>query len=193
MATLVAGAMLTAAGAAHGAILVFHADLSGLNENPPNASAGTGLGVFTIDDVLDTMQVDITFSGLTGTTTASHVHCCAPAPTNVGVATELPFFTGFPTGVHSGSYSHLFDLTNAATYNPAFVASHGGTASGAEAGLLTGMFTHQAYLNIHSTFAPGGEIRGQLTYVPEPGTWALMILGFGLAGIALRRRREVAV
>jgi hypothetical protein len=25
-------------------------------------------------------------------------------------------------------------------------------------------------------------------FVPEPGTWALMIAGFGLAGAALRRR-----
>lgn len=29
--------------------------------------------------------------------------------------------------------------------------------------------------------------------VPEPATWAMMILGFGLAGAALRRRRETAL
>jgi hypothetical protein len=29
--------------------------------------------------------------------------------------------------------------------------------------------------------------------IPEPGTWALMIGGFGLAGVALRRRRVVAL
>jgi hypothetical protein len=28
--------------------------------------------------------------------------------------------------------------------------------------------------------------------VPEPATWGLMIGGFGLAGMALRRRRQVA-
>ena len=26
--------------------------------------------------------------------------------------------------------------------------------------------------------------------VPEPATWAMMIVGFGLAGAAMRRRRE---
>lgn len=29
---------------------------------------------------------------------------------------------------------------------------------------------------------------GDLTAVPEPGTWALMIVGFGMAGMSLRRR-----
>ncbi len=32
-----------------------------------------------------------------------------------------------------------------------------------------------------------------VTPVPEPGTWALMILGFGLLGARLRRRREARV
>jgi hypothetical protein len=26
--------------------------------------------------------------------------------------------------------------------------------------------------------------------IPEPGTWALMILGFGAVGAAMRRRRQ---
>jgi len=33
---------------------------------------------------------------------------------------------------------------------------------------------------------------GDIAAVPEPGTWGLMIAGFGLAGAALRRRRAVA-
>lgn len=38
---------------------------------------------------------------------------------------------------------------------------------------------------------PGGGI-DVVTSVPEPGAWALMIGGFGLAGVALRRRRALA-
>lgn len=33
----------------------------------------------------------------------------------------------------------------------------------------------------------------KMTAVPEPATWAILILGFGLAGSALRRRRQPAL
>jgi hypothetical protein len=35
-----------------------------------------------------------------------------------------------------------------------------------------------------------GDVTGG---VPEPGTWALMILGFGGAGASLRMRRRTAL
>ena len=52
---------------------------------------------------------------------------------------------------------------------------------------------HQSYPEIYG-YAPIGlsEVRFQGAAVPEPGTWALMILGFGAAGTVLRRRRMVA-
>jgi hypothetical protein len=108
------------------------------------------------------MTVDVVFSGLTTGTTASHIHCCAVPPTNAMVATTVPRFPGFPTGVTSGSYSHTLDMTDAGSYNPAFVTAHGGTVASAEAALLAGLLAGQAYLNIHTTMFPGGEIRGVL-------------------------------
>jgi hypothetical protein len=42
------------------------------------------------------------------------------------------------------------------------VTANGGTTAGAEAALLAGLEAGQAYLNIHTTMFPGGEIRGFL-------------------------------
>lgn len=52
-------------------------------------------------------------------------------------------------------------------------------------------------LDITYTSRGNGSYGGQLTFiraaVPEPGTWALFILGFGTVGYALRRSRKAKV
>jgi hypothetical protein len=137
--------------------------LSSANENPPHpTSSGTGTAFITWDTTTNLMTVQVTFSGLSAGTTASHIHCCIAAPANAGVATTVPTFTGFPLAVTSGTYSHTFDMSNAASYNPAFVAANGGTAASAEAALFAGLQAGHSYLNIHTTAFPGGEIRGFL-------------------------------
>lgn len=52
-------------------------------------------------------------------------------------------------------------------------------------------------INVVGTWDPqtGGSYGGQIDFaaapaVPEPATWAMMIAGFGIAGFAMRRRRE---
>jgi hypothetical protein len=166
--------------------ITYTANLSGLNENPANASPATGFATVIFDQAAHTLFVDVTFAGLTGTTTASHIHCCAVPPTNAGVATVTPTFTGFPLGVTSGAYTHTFDTSLASAWNPAFITANGGTPLSAEAVLAAGLANGQAYLNIHTNVFPGGEIRGVLV-TPEPAT--LTLLGLGLGAAALRRRR----
>ncbi|UTP41267.1 CHRD domain-containing protein [Phenylobacterium sp. LH3H17] len=184
-----AAAAILFAGQANATAFVFETVLLGANEVPFAATPGTGTGRVTFDDVWNTMRVETSFSGLLGTTTVSHIHCCQPAGINAGVATTTPTFTGFPAGATSGSYDHTFDMTLANSYNAAFVTANGGTMASAFAALLNGAKAGNAYLNIHTTSFAGGEIRGQLSLVPEPQTWALMIAGFGMAGAALRRRK----
>ena len=49
--------------------------------------------------------------------------------TNVGVATAVPAFPGFPLMATSGTYSSVvFDLTMTTIYNPAFITLQGGLA-----------------------------------------------------------------
>ncbi|WBS01271.1 CHRD domain-containing protein [Pseudoduganella sp. SL102] len=185
-AALALGLATTAANAT-----VFTATLNGAIEAPPNESPGTGTVTVDFDIATHMMTIDVTFSGLLGLTTAAHIHCCTAAPETgtAGVATELPTFTGFPTGVTSGTYSHVFDTSLAATWNPTFITNNGGTVAGAESAFLAGLESGTAYLNLHSEFAPGGEIRGFLQPVPEPATYALLALGAPVVLLAARRRR----
>src|SRR5687767_7810527 len=168
----------------------FTATLTGSQEVPPTGSPGIGTALVTIDTVTNQLTVNVAFAGLLSPTTVAHIHCCA-GPTGTAIpATTVPSFPGFPVGVTTGTYLQTFDLTLASTYNPAFIAAHGGTVAGAQAAFIAGLLDGQTYFNIHTVMFPGGEIRGQLQVVPEPAT--LLLLASGMVGViaALRKRRD---
>jgi hypothetical protein len=168
--------------------LVFTTTLTGSQEVPPNASPGTGSALVTIDTVTNLMTVNVAFAGLLSPTTIAHIHCCA-GPGGIAIpATTVPSFPGFPVGVTTGTYLQTFDLTLASTYNPAFIAAHGGTVAGAQAAFIAGLLNGQAYFNIHTVQFPNGEIRGQLQAIPEPATLLLMATGLTAAVGVIRRR-----
>ncbi len=184
-------------GTAHAHTVTYTAILNGANEAPSNSSLGTGTATVIIDDHNFTMDVSASFSGLTGTVTASHIHCCTTIPgvSTAGVATVTPTFTGFPSGVTSGTYSHLFDMTaTSGSWNNAFITANGGTTATAFSALLAGLDSGKAYLNIHTTSVSGGEIRGFLVAapVPEPETYGMLLAGLALVGTMARRRKPAA-
>ena len=125
------------------AVFVYQASLDGPSEFPANASPGTGFAQAVYDDVNHTLTMSASFQGLTGTTTAAHIHAVVPDPPEnptASVATQLPSFTTFPLGVTGGSMpATVYDLTLASSWNPAFVTSSGGTTAGAEAALIAAM------------------------------------------------------
>jgi hypothetical protein len=54
------------------------------------------------------------------------------------------------------------------------------------------MNSGQAYLNIHTTVVPGGEIRGFIVLTPEPSSLLLIASGLGAMGGLMRWRRRDA-
>lgn len=165
------------------AATVFEAALLGVNENPPAATPATGTATITINGTQ--LIVSAQFQNLTTGLADGHIHCCVGPAGNAGVAIG---FTGLPLGSTTGIIGGTYDLTLASTFRAAFITGSGGTVELARERFLNELNGGQTYFNLHSQQFPGGEIRGQLrAAVPEPSSWALMILGFGATGAALRR------
>jgi hypothetical protein len=178
--------------------VVYVGTLSGAKEGPPNSSAGTGQARLTIDDHLETIRIEFSFSGLSGNSTAAHIHCCTPEVElgTAGVATTTPFFDGMQPGVNlgvtSGSFDHLYDMTRTGSWNPAFLGAppRNGDTSLAFATLLTAIETGHAYLNIHSSLYSTGEIRTFFTLAPVPEPQSVLMMLAGLAGVAFAAQRR---
>jgi CHRD domain len=198
---IAAAALMLPAPAARAIPMTFGGILSGANEVPPNGSPGAGTVAVVLDPTAETIQTIASFFGLTAPDTAAHIHCCQTMPgTNVGVATTVPAFDGFPLNVTQGTYlSPVFSLEDPSFFNPAFVMLQGGMEQ-AETALIAGIEGGHTYFNIHNSNFPGGEVRTQLlplgVSVPGPivgaGLPGLIAACGGLLALARRRRKLVA-
>jgi hypothetical protein len=185
MVLVIVGAALSNVSHAH--IVVFSTVMNGANQAIPNGSQGSGTATVTLDLDLVTMRVQTNFSNLTGNVTSANLHGPTATP-RVGTAEHATAtFPSFPTGT-SGSYDRTFDLTLASSYDPAFITASGGTISNALNALISALQQERAYLNVHTSAVPSGEIRGFLTAVPEPSAW--MLTALTLVGLAQRRRNQ---
>lgn len=162
MGALAAVALIMLWSPSAGATMLFDASLTGSQEVPPTGSPGTGFGVVVLNDAQTQITVDLSFSGLTAPATAAHIH--GPALAGVNAAVLFPL-SGVPASTSGTVPTQTFAIN----------ATQVGQ-------LESGLF----YMNVHDAVFPGGEIRGQLSEVPEPTTVSLISLGLGSL-LVLRR------
>ena len=208
--TLLAAAITVAVPfSAHATIYQFNAGLSGANERPtPIATTAFGLATLHYDDkgtlanlLDDTFSVSVAAFGLSGPPTGYHIHAAATASETSSVRVNFesaPFIRNL-----SGNDIIIGGTTGVVSVSPGITDGMipATAASGTNAGhpamsFLQALQSQFAYVNIHTALNPSGEIRGQLiqvSAVPEPETYALMLAGLGLVGWVASRRRKAGV
>ena len=178
---LLTTALLALPLAAQAITFQFNANLNGANEVSPSGATGTGLATLFYNDNNSVLTTDDSFSltlgafDLSGIATGMHIH--APAP--VGVSGPV-----------------VVNLAN----SPFMVLNSGGTlliggnnVLPPSSSFLTQLQAGLAYINIHTALNLGGEIRGQLiqvSVVPEPSTYTMLLAGLGLIGLMVRNRAK---
>lgn len=130
------------------------ATMIGANETPAVATPATGQFDASLNDAQNNMTFTLTYSGLIGTMTQAHIHRGA-----AGVPGPIVYWLA--SGNVASPISACTDPTPLSG-GCGFIAAD---VSDLQAGNL--------YANLHSTFASGGEIRGQITSaVPvQSNTW----------------------
>jgi hypothetical protein len=152
----------------------YRAELSAAREIPIVASAATGSFRMRLSDDGSSFDYSLDYGGFEGTVTQSHIHIAQPFasggisvwlcqtaanPAPAAVAAQTPV-CGAPGG--DGPEAE-------GTISAEDVIGPAGQAvpAGAFADLLALIRSGNAYANVHSTSAPGGEVRGQI--IPGDG------------------------
>jgi hypothetical protein len=173
---------------------IFSGNFSGLQEVPPRVTQATGFGFVDFSDDLQSARVFAQVSNIQNVR-LGHIHV-APAGANGPIVFD--FLNLPPAGTLDvpGTAVLVDRVITGADLTGPFANNLPGFLNAALAGNL--------YFNIHTddnqpgaNTGPGdfiaGEVRGQLTLVPEPGTLLVFgLLGAGGAGLAVWRRRKAA-
>lgn len=162
--TLLAGALLAVSLPASAEVV--RVPLVGYNEVPSVSSPARGVFVARIDARAGRIAYELSYAGLEATPLQAHIHV-GQQHTNGGISTFLcdsetnPDPTGgAPRCPAAGSVSGLITSGNVIGPNAQ------GLSPGEFAELVAAIRAGAAYVNVHTTRFPGGEIRGQVRGTP---------------------------
>lgn len=135
-------------------VLNFRTHLSGANEFPANNSEATGQAIFQLSKDGEELSYKLIVANISNVV-ASHIHLAqagANGPVVVWLYPSAPppqLISGMVNGVLAEGTITKSDLR--------------GVLSGMElSDLITHFYNDNAYVNVHTTQFPGGEIRGQI-------------------------------
>lgn len=133
----------------------FRAHLSGGEEVPANTSQATGQAIFTLSKDGTMVSYKLVVANLENVT-MSHIHMGASG-TNGGVVAWL-YPSGPPAMLLEGTTNGM--LAEGVIQAENLVGALAGQSLDA---LVDAMKAGNAYVNVHTTVFPGGEIRGQIS------------------------------
>ena len=144
--------------------------LSGAQEVPAVATTATGQGTAVISADGSTITYIVTYSGLSGTVNAAHIHTGAAG---VAGGVILPLTAGPSPMVGTLTAANFVASGAVTTFAQAVAAIRAGTT----------------YFNLHTTANPGGEIRGQILAAGDAYFAALNGTQEAPAGLDHRQRQ----
>jgi len=160
----------------------------GISPTNPGSGGEIGTGIF-YDDVSKVLNLNVGwgagngFTNLSNVATATHLHgpTALPAtPADFAINNGVVFGLDAPSGQSAGIWTP-------SASNGSFIGTVSNFTAVQESILLAGHY----YFNVHTAANGGGEIRGNLVAVPEPGSFALMgLVSVGMAGMVWKRRNR---
>lgn len=113
--------------------------LSGGAQIPPVTTSAVGSGIAVLSDAGDTLVVSFAFSGLQGDYAAAHIH--GPGTPAQSAGLRFTFQPVVAPDLRSGTCDNVYAIP---------------------AEELNWLTSGLLYVNVHSLFAPNGEMRGQI-------------------------------
>lgn len=149
----------------------FRAELRPINEIPVVSSLATGQFKMTIDEANQTLTYEVSYDGLEGNVTQAHIHI-GQRIANGGI---MVFLCGNPPTVPPAAFPQPpacppSPATVTGTLTPANIIGPAGQGIAPTtspdmsdfAELVKAVRAGLTYANVHSSLAPGGEVRGQI-------------------------------